>query len=126
MTGGGAFRHQIQLIDFQASIGTQISCNVRKFPAGLAGGGLEAAEAPFRHAGEEKEVARAGEGKAVLVELGGDLEVELTLLEGGAVGLAGAAEAADKRAPGPPAWRARRRAAAPGFEMGPGGKPLCT
>ncbi len=56
-----------------------------EFPAGLAGGGLEAAEAPFRHAGEEEEFARGGEGKAVLVELGGDLEVELALLERGAV-----------------------------------------
>ena len=61
-----------------------------EFPAGPAGGGLKAAEAPFRHASEKDQVTRGGEGKAVLVELGGDFEVELALLERGAVGLAGA------------------------------------
>ena len=70
-----------------------------EFPAGPAGGGLKAAEAPFRHASEKDQVTRGGEGKAVLVELGGDFEVELALLERGAVGLA--------RAEGPegPEWQ---------------------
>ena len=70
-----------------------------EFPAGPAGGGLKAAEASFRHAGEKDQVTHGGEGKAVLVELRGDFEVELALLERSAVGLA--------RAEGPegPEWQ---------------------